>query len=127
VELIIEHAKEQLAAGTPPIETLHRRGSLVETITELEFAAQLIVLGKRGEHADFASLHLGSNLERVVRAAHRPVLSARPRSRMFAALSLPTMAGQARPRRLNMWLARRYSGSADSWCRRTSGRASRKP
>jgi nucleotide-binding universal stress UspA family protein len=73
--LIIEHAKEQLAAaGAPPIETLHRRGSLVETITELESAAQLIVLGKRGEHADFASLHLGSNLERVVRAAHRPIL-----------------------------------------------------
>jgi nucleotide-binding universal stress UspA family protein len=37
---------------------------------------RLFVLGKRGEHADFASGHLGSNLERVVRAVHRPVLVA---------------------------------------------------
>lgn len=37
---------------------------------------RLFVLGKRGEHADFASSHLGSNVERVVRAVHRPVLVA---------------------------------------------------
>lgn len=76
-KVILEHAKEELvAAGVGKVETLHRRGSLVETITELEAAAQLIVLGKRGEEADFATLHLGSNLERVVRAAHKPVLVA---------------------------------------------------
>jgi nucleotide-binding universal stress UspA family protein len=74
-KLILEHAKEELAAaGVGSVTTLHRRGSLVETITELEPSSQLSVLGKRGEHADFASLHLGSNLERVVRAAHHPVL-----------------------------------------------------
>ncbi len=76
-KVILEHAKAELvAAGVTQIETLHRRGSLVETISELEGAAQLIVVGKRGEHADFASSHLGSNLERVVRAAHKPVLVA---------------------------------------------------
>ncbi|MBX3051119.1 MAG: universal stress protein [Caldilineaceae bacterium] len=74
-KLILEHAKEALAeAGISPVSTLHRRGSLVETISELESTTQLVVLGKRGEHADFASGHLGSNLERVVRAAHHPVL-----------------------------------------------------
>jgi nucleotide-binding universal stress UspA family protein len=74
-KLILEHAKAQLeASGTGAIAVLHRRGALVETLTELEPTAQLIVLGKRGEHADFARLHLGSNLERVVRAAHTPVL-----------------------------------------------------
>lgn len=74
-QLILEHAKAQLtASGSEAIAVLHRRGSLVETVAELEPTAQLIVLGKRGEHADFASLHLGSNLERVVRAAHTPVL-----------------------------------------------------
>lgn len=62
------------AAGAPPLAVLHRRGSLVETLAEQEGAAQLIVLGKRGEHADFATLHLGANLERVARAAHVPVL-----------------------------------------------------
>lgn len=75
--LILEHAKEQImAAGVEEVDTLHRRGSLVETLTELEEGAQLIVLGKRGEHADFAVLHLGSNLERAVRAARKPVLVA---------------------------------------------------
>lgn len=73
--LILEHAKEQLAAaGVGKVETLHRRGSLVDSITELEQSAQLIVLGKRGEQANLATLHLGSNLERVVRAAHKPIL-----------------------------------------------------
>lgn len=76
-KLILEHAKEELtAAGVGAVTTLHRRGSLVETISELEPSTQLSVLGKRGEHADFASLHLGSNLERVVRSAHNPVLVA---------------------------------------------------
>jgi nucleotide-binding universal stress UspA family protein len=37
---------------------------------------RLFVIGKRGEHADFARGHLGSNLERVKRAVHRPVLIA---------------------------------------------------
>ena len=36
----------------------------------------MVVIGKRGEAADFAKLHLGSNLERVVRASARPVLVA---------------------------------------------------
>ncbi len=81
-KLILQHAKEELAtAGVGTVTTLHRRGSLVETISELESSTQLSVLGKRGEHADFASLHLGSNLERVVRAAHHPVLVA---ARAFA-------------------------------------------
>jgi nucleotide-binding universal stress UspA family protein len=74
-ELILEHAKEQLAGmRAAPIEVVHRRASLVETVAELEPTTQLIVLGKRGEHADFARGHLGSNLERVVRAAHTPLL-----------------------------------------------------
>jgi nucleotide-binding universal stress UspA family protein len=76
-KLILEHAEARLmAAGVGQIDALHRRGSLVETIAEFEGATQLIVIGKRGEAADLARLHLGSNLERVVRAAHRPVLVA---------------------------------------------------
>ena len=84
-KLILEHAKEQVVeAGVMQVETLHRRGALVEAISELEDSAQLLVLGKRGEHADFATLHLGSNLERVVRAAHKPVLVA---ARAFNAIN----------------------------------------
>ena len=53
-----------------------RHGVLVETLLDVEQETRLIVIGKRGEHADFAKGHLGSNLERVVRAVHRPVLVA---------------------------------------------------
>ncbi|MCB0113185.1 MAG: universal stress protein [Caldilineaceae bacterium] len=75
--VILEHAKEQVvAAGIAAVETMHRRGSLSETISEMETDAQLLVLGKRGEDADFDKLHLGSNLERAVRSAHKPVLVA---------------------------------------------------
>ena len=35
-----------------------------------------IIVGKRGEAADFAKMHLGSNLERVVRSSNKPILVA---------------------------------------------------
>lgn len=62
-------------------ETRLRHGGLLDTLLELEAGARLFVIGKRGEHADFSKGHLGSNLERVVRAVHRPVLVA---ARAFA-------------------------------------------
>lgn len=51
------------------------RGSLVDSCQELENSAEgidLLLLGKRGENASFATEHLGANLERVVRASGRP-------------------------------------------------------
>jgi nucleotide-binding universal stress UspA family protein len=41
---------------------------------------------KRGEAADFAKGHLGSNLERIVRVAHRPVLVAARAFRSFSSV-----------------------------------------
>ena len=76
-KLILSHAEQQLrAAGVQHIEVLHRRGSLVEAIGELEEQMDLIVMGKRGKRkqADVDSLELGSNLERVARAVHKPLL-----------------------------------------------------
>ena len=76
-QLMLDHAKEMLdAQGIIQPEMLHRRGSLVETIQEFEAQAELIVMGKRGEHYHTASDHLGSNLERVARAIHKPLLVA---------------------------------------------------
>lgn len=62
--------------GVSAITTRLRFGDLVETVAGIEAATRVIVIGKRGEGADFARGHLGSNLERIVRAAHRPVLVA---------------------------------------------------
>ena len=73
----VRQARERGVAG---VEPRLRHGALVDTLTELEQDVRLFVLGKRGEHADFAKLHLGSELERAVRAVHRPLLVA---SRQF--------------------------------------------
>ena len=74
-QIILSHARSVLAeAGVSKSETLHRRGALVETIAELEADAELIIIGKRGENAASAPTHLGSNLERVIRAVHTPLL-----------------------------------------------------
>lgn len=53
-----------------------RNGDLLDAVQQVEADADLIVIGKRGEAADFASEHLGSNLERIVRAARKPVMVA---------------------------------------------------
>ncbi|GHC67431.1 universal stress protein [Roseibacillus persicicus] len=74
---VLEDARKQLTElGVSSVEALQRHGSLVDTVEEFEDDAELVILGKRGEHADFAKGHLGSNLERVVRSAKVPVLVA---------------------------------------------------
>lgn len=73
--LILDQAKRRLMdAGVADVTTRLRHGDLLEAVAEYEVGADLLVIGKRGEAADFASLHLGSNLERVVRASTRPIL-----------------------------------------------------
>jgi len=72
---ILTEAKRHLAeAGVTQVTAEQLHGRLVESVTRMEEAAELVVLGKRGESADFAKLHLGSNLERVIRGSIRPVL-----------------------------------------------------
>lgn len=71
---ILDDATRQL--GDIETRVTQRHGSLVEALADFEDTASLIVIGKRGEHADFAKGHLGSNLERVVRSATIPVLVA---------------------------------------------------
>jgi nucleotide-binding universal stress UspA family protein len=65
-----------LAAGVAKAHPRLRTGDIVEAVQELEADADLVVIGKRGEAADFARMHLGSNLERVVRVSRKPVMVA---------------------------------------------------
>ena len=75
--MILDQAKARLAeAGVGQVSTKLRNGDLIETVHEFEAGADLVVIGKRGEAADFATLHLGSNLERVVRSSGKPTLVA---------------------------------------------------
>lgn len=62
--------------GVSEITTRLRHGDIVEAVAEVETEARVIMIGKRGEAADFAKGHLGSNLERIVRASHKPVFVA---------------------------------------------------
>ena len=75
--LILDDARARLIEdGIVDVGARLRHGDLIEAVQEFEAEADLIVVGKRGEAADFARLHLGSNLERVVRASHKPVFVA---------------------------------------------------
>ena len=81
---ILEDARASVeAAGAEDVETRLRTGDIVETVSEQEADAEMVVIGKRGEAADFAKLHLGSNLERIVRSSAMPVFVA---SRAFRPL-----------------------------------------
>ncbi|MDR2430578.1 MAG: universal stress protein [Puniceicoccales bacterium] len=66
-------ARKEGIAGRVAVH--HRTGSLVDCITEFESemgGAGLVIIGKRGEGANMATAHLGSNMERVVRASPLP-------------------------------------------------------
>ncbi|MFC7366954.1 universal stress protein [Vreelandella zhaodongensis] len=74
-KLMLEAAKARAVEdGVHDPITRQLNGTLVETLVALEKDVRLLVIGKRGESADQASGHLGSNLERVVREMHRPIL-----------------------------------------------------
>lgn len=77
------------ASGVSQVRILHRHGGIVETILEQEAEARVVVLGKRGASHEFATDHIGSKIERVVRASIRPILIAsrvfeEPRNIVFA-------------------------------------------
>jgi nucleotide-binding universal stress UspA family protein len=93
--LVLEEAKARLATqGVVDVSISLRHGDLLESLAEQEAAADLIVIGKRGEAADFARLHLGSNLERVIRASQKPVLVA---SRAFKPIKSALIAFDGGP------------------------------
>lgn len=74
-KLILQKAAQTLKAeGVDRINLLHESGFLVDCLSEFEDSCDLVVIGKRGEAAEFASGHLGANLERIVRSTNKPCL-----------------------------------------------------
>ncbi|MEL6208681.1 MAG: universal stress protein [Pseudomonadota bacterium] len=91
----LEEAKARVeGAGSADASISLRNGDLLETLAEHERDAALVVVGKRGEAADFATLHLGSNLERIVRASQRPIIVT---SRAFRPISKVVIGFDAGP------------------------------
>jgi nucleotide-binding universal stress UspA family protein len=76
-KFVKEQSLETLkAAGiaAEQVTFVHETGLLVEVMSDHADVADVVLLGKRGENADFASEHLGSMLERVVRSIKEPCL-----------------------------------------------------
>jgi nucleotide-binding universal stress UspA family protein len=74
-KLILDDAEAAIAAhGATTVKLIHKTGFLVDCLEDLEADVDLIVLGKRGEAADFASGHLGANVDRIMRSSHKPCL-----------------------------------------------------
>lgn len=64
-----------MAAGVPAPDMRQRHGALDDTLAEQEDDVRLFVFGRRGTSAEANRQALGSNVERVVRALHKPVLT----------------------------------------------------
>lgn len=74
---LLNAAEQRLkSAGVADVVLTQRHGALVDTVVEFEAEADLLIVGKRGEAANFAVGHLGANLERVLRSSKLPVLVA---------------------------------------------------
>jgi len=74
---ILEDAKAILEQdGVPSVNLRLRKGDLLEAVQSVEDGIRAITIGKRGEASGFASGHLGSNLERIVRSSKVPVFVA---------------------------------------------------
>ncbi|KGA93615.1 universal stress protein [Leptospirillum ferriphilum] len=63
------------ASGAAPVDVRQRLGELEESLAEQEEGVRLLVLGRRGEAGEITQRDLGRNVERVVRALHKPILT----------------------------------------------------
>lgn len=73
--LLLEIAKSRAQeSGVKAPICRQRHGDLVDTLIEMESDIRLLVMGKQGYLGDSIGEHVGSNLERVVRTMHRPIL-----------------------------------------------------
>ncbi|MDP2153013.1 MAG: universal stress protein [Methylotenera sp.] len=61
--------------GVQATDVRQRYGELEETLVEQQEGVRLIVLGRRGESAEVTQRDLGRNVERVVRALQKPILT----------------------------------------------------
>ncbi|KJS09131.1 MAG: universal stress protein UspA [Hoeflea sp. BRH_c9] len=85
---ILDDARAIIEAAGQKVSGAHlRQGELVETVIEQENHIAMLMIGKRGEEADFA--RLGAHVERFVRASHKPVFVA---SRAFKPINTVIIA-----------------------------------
>lgn len=96
-KLALEHGHHMLdeaearvkAAGGEEAVKRQRHGNLTESLVALEKETRLFVVGLHGESSSDRDVHVGSQLETVIRSVHRPILLVpdeftQPKSAMLA-------------------------------------------
>jgi nucleotide-binding universal stress UspA family protein len=73
-DAILKSVASRCSAQGVECQTVHETGVLVRTMLQHEANADLVVLGQRGEHAQWSEGMLGSAVERMVRASFKPCL-----------------------------------------------------
>ncbi len=71
---ILGAVAQQARAARVSCKTAHETGGLVNVLLDYEKEADLVVLGQRGEHAQWTGNMLGSSVERLLRASVKPCL-----------------------------------------------------
>jgi nucleotide-binding universal stress UspA family protein len=97
-DFVKEHALKTLKeAGVPEdrIKFHHETGLLVDVMSDYSDTADLVFLGKRGENANFASEHLGSMLERVLRSIDQPCLVTNRKFKAFKKVAIAYDGGES--------------------------------
>ncbi|HBP6526505.1 TPA: universal stress protein [Pseudomonas aeruginosa] len=73
--IMLAAAKERaIAVGISAPECKQRHGDLLDSLSELESEIRLLVVGLQGESGGGLGLHVGSQVESVIRVMHRPIL-----------------------------------------------------
>lgn len=74
-KLMLENAKQRVQqAGIADPIIAQRHGSVTESLIDLEDNIRVLVLGVRGADHDQQQEKIGSHLEMMIRAIHRPIL-----------------------------------------------------
>jgi len=93
-----EHALKTLKDAGVAEDTItfhHETGLLVEVMSDYADVADLVLLGKRGENVNFATEHLGSMLERVLRSVDQPCLVTNRKFKAFDKLAIAYDGGES--------------------------------
>ncbi|WP_203301539.1 universal stress protein [Marinobacter sediminum] len=72
---MLDEAERRLKdAGVAEVAKRQRHGDLTESLLSLENQTRLLVMGLHGESSSDRDIHIGSQLETVIRSMHRPIL-----------------------------------------------------
>ena len=89
---MLDEAERRIAEADATLTDVikrQRHGDLTESLLALENETRLVVMGLHGESSSDRDVHIGSQLETVIRSIHRPILLVpdeyrKPESAMFA-------------------------------------------